>query len=274
MKYYNQRNYPFTTLGFGTTTIASHGCFLTSLAMMVGKTPPTVNTLLKQAGAFSGDLIISDKAAEALGLDYLGVSSVPAAWEPSIMEVDMSPAPGKQQHFVVWFKDKIADPWTGTERPLNTYPPVSYRLFKNLSTNMNKDFVKEVSKICGEDYGDNINDNEQKDAAKKLKKYRENFNSEEFKAIEDKIKQVIKQNETLQKVITDLRETHKKEIAELIEEQQEEIDIIKSNSNGEIKDGLAYRWDGEKFRLVEPEPGILEKAFKYIADIFWSSKPK
>ena len=273
MKYYNQRNYPFTTLGFGTTTIASHGCFLTSLAMMVGKTPPTVNTLLKQAGAFSGDLIISDKAAEALGLDYLGVSSVPAAWEPSIMEVDMSPAPGKQQHFVVWFKDKIADPWTGTERPLNTYPPVSYRLFKNLNTNMEKtyyiksDLRNELERIW-KDFDHESGSSHEKMAGK-LDDY---LDAEEARVA--KVKEVVKQNETLQKVITDLRETHKKEIADLVEEQQEEIDIIKSNSNGEIKDGLAYRWDGEKFRLVEPEPGILEKAFKYIADIFWSSKPK
>ena len=126
---------------------------------------------------------------------------------------------------------------------------VPEHLINNEET-MNKDFVKEVSKICGEDYGDNINDNEQKDAAKKLKKYRENFNSEEFKTVEDKVKRVTKQNETLQKVITDLRETHKKETADLIEEQQKEIDRIKDKCNSELKDGLSYYWNGNKFAQV------------------------
>ena len=140
MKYYCQRNYPDIRLGFGSTTIASHGCFLVSLSMMVGKDPIKVNKILKEAGAFHGDLIISRKAASALGLDYLGKSSTQATWEPSIMEVDMSPAPGKQQHFVVWRKNKIVDPWTGSEKPLNTYPLVSYRLFKNSNINMDKTY--------------------------------------------------------------------------------------------------------------------------------------
>lgn len=140
MKYYCQRNYPDIRLGFGNTTIASHGCFITALSMMVEKDPIEVNNILKAAGAFSSDLLLSDKAAQALDLDLLGTSVIPAPWEPSIMEVDMSPAPGKQQHFVVRMHDKIIDPWTGTERPLDTYPPASYRLFKLNNNTMEKTY--------------------------------------------------------------------------------------------------------------------------------------
>ena len=34
---------------------------------------------------------------------------------------------------------------------------------------MDKDFVKAVGDICGEEYGENLNDGEQKEATKKLK---------------------------------------------------------------------------------------------------------
>ena len=230
--------------------------------MMVGKTPPEVNTLLKNAGAFSSDLIISNKAAEALGLDYLGTSSTPAAWEPSIMEVDMSPSPGKQQHFVIRMKDKIIDPWTGTERPLNTYPLVSYRLFKNLNTNMEKtyriksDLRNELEKLWKDFDHEKASDHEK--MAGKLENY---MDEAELQATN--IKALKEKNKNLQNVITTEKAMHKKEIAslktmhekyisELIEEQQKEIEIINDECCNELKDGLAYRWDGERFVAAVP----------------------
>ena len=131
-------------LGFGKTTIGSHGCFLDNLAMIVKIPPDKVNEILKNDGGFSGDLIVSDKAAKILGLQLLkGNSNIPGKmtdinympdWSPSIKEVDMSPAPGKQQHFVLRVikdgKRSIIDPWDGKEKTINHYPFVSYRLFK------------------------------------------------------------------------------------------------------------------------------------------------
>lgn len=139
MQYLNQRDKRWSSikLGFGTSTIGSHGCFLTCLSMIVDKTPPEVNEILKKAGAFYKDLIISDKAAAALGLRYLGKETdinKPPTWYPSIKEVDMSPAPGKTQHFVLRIlfdgRKRIIDPWTGQVQKIDFYPFTSYRLFK------------------------------------------------------------------------------------------------------------------------------------------------
>jgi hypothetical protein len=47
---------------------------------------------------------------------------------------------------------------------------------------MNKDFVEIIERITKEDYGKNINENEQKDAAKKLKEYNNKYNATTFKA--------------------------------------------------------------------------------------------
>lgn len=132
---YSQRDPKWAkeTLGFGKTTLGSHGCFVTSLAIMCGKTPSEVNSILKKGKFFNGDLIISSNAmANSLGLTYVGkIDSQPKF--KTIAEVDMSPAPGKQQHFVVVKEDgSIIDPWTGTIRPKGTYPIMSYRLFNVL----------------------------------------------------------------------------------------------------------------------------------------------
>lgn len=144
LEIYSQRDprWSGVPLGFSKkTTIGSHGCFVTCFAMMVRKEPHIVNQILKEANAFGGpdrDLIISERAAKALGMEYFGketnIDNVPNM-EISIKEVDMSPAPGKQQHFVIRIagdKDKkvIIDPWTGKIEPIGFYPFVSYRLFK------------------------------------------------------------------------------------------------------------------------------------------------
>jgi hypothetical protein len=143
MRYYSQRDPRWAKVLLGkskTTTIGGYGCKLVSLSMIVGMTPPEVNEILKKAGAFfgaSGDLMDDTIAAKALKLEYFGVErniDKPPSWNPTVKEVDMSPAPGKQQHFVVRTvidgKKCIVDPWTGTVRPIGAYPFVSYRLFK------------------------------------------------------------------------------------------------------------------------------------------------
>lgn len=127
-------------LGFSQLTIGGYGCFLTCLAWMVGKTPIEVNDILRAANAFGGpdrSLIISGRAAIALGLGYDGMEynvNKEPDWFPNIKEVDMSPAPGKQQHFVVRIKENgkkfTLDPWDGQKKAIGFYPFVSYRRFK------------------------------------------------------------------------------------------------------------------------------------------------
>lgn len=149
MKIYCQRDYPKVKLGFSKYyTIASVGCFLTCLSMMVGKDPVEVNEILKKANAFSGANMISDRAAKALNFDLLrgddpkipgkmnNVNYMPN-WSPTIKEVKFK----NTQHFVIRAIDKnnpvassfgtyIVDPWDGKMKAINTYPFVSYRLFK------------------------------------------------------------------------------------------------------------------------------------------------
>ena len=116
-----------------TSTIGMYGCKLTSLAMLAYITPPEANKKLLDGGAFTGDLISDDKASVALSLPYNGRFAYGAIPDPKgvcMAEVDMSPAPNKQQHFVVWlgFENKIIDPWTGTVVK-NPYTLVSWRMF-------------------------------------------------------------------------------------------------------------------------------------------------
>ena len=120
-------------LGYGRTTIGSHGCFVTCLAMMVHKRPDEVNQILKEQGGFYKDLIKSEASAKILGLEYNGrdynINNMPQ-YSPSIKEVWM----GKSQHFALRIiengKRYIIDPWTGRKEYINKYPFRSYRLFR------------------------------------------------------------------------------------------------------------------------------------------------
>lgn len=81
-------------------------------------------------------------AAKALGWEFHGreydINKEPK-FSPTIKEVDFSPAPGKQQHFVVRGEDEtgryILDPYGGARRKINYYEEkshafVSYRIFE------------------------------------------------------------------------------------------------------------------------------------------------
>lgn len=174
MKQYSQRDpkWAHEKLGFGSTTIGSHGCKLTSFSMLDGRTPSELNTIFKEKGCFSSDLLDDKKCAQALGWTFMLKTTDSPSTTPCIAEVDMSPAPNKQQHFVVWQGDTILDPWTGTERPSTTYPVASFRNFV-IKEPMKKELVEAIEKLVGEEYGDNLNEKEQEDAAKKIKKVKE-----------------------------------------------------------------------------------------------------
>ena len=179
MELYSQRDprWKDITLGFGTTTIGSHGCKMTCFSIITGIDPRILNEKFKKDGCFLRDLLIDSKIAISLEIAPNSTTSINPK-EICVAEVDMSPSPGKQQHFVVWIGDgTIIDPWTGTIRPGNTYPLINFRVFnfdKYLSDmKPTKDLAREYKELLGKDCGDNMNDNEQDDFAKEIKKLRE-----------------------------------------------------------------------------------------------------
>ncbi len=155
MKIENQLDKKFVGNYIGNTksSFANYGCFLFALTYLYSKlkkkqiSPVEVNRILLKAGAYNKDMIISEKAAKALGLEYLGKKTdinYPAYF-PCIKEVDYSIKDGKQQHFVIREsidgQRVILDPLGGTTREINYYETkvndkewksghFSYRLFK------------------------------------------------------------------------------------------------------------------------------------------------
>lgn len=167
-EYFSQRDSRWGEkyIGSSKSKIKDYGCFGTALGNLCGKRPDEVFEILKNNGYLKNDLIVSTPVmAKLLGLEYDGINfeinKLPKF--RTIAEVDMSPSPGKQQHFVVIKEDgSIIDSWTGTIRPKGTYPLVSYRLFKKLSDAPNEtenqseaivelpegDLIDKVAKAC------------------------------------------------------------------------------------------------------------------------------
>lgn len=225
---YSQRDprWASVKLGFGDTTIGSHGCKITSFAILDGRTPLELNQLFKEKGAFSGDLLIDEKCAVALGWTLLPRTTTEPSTLPCIAEVDMSPAPGKQQHFVVWQDGGIIDPWDGTTRGHERYPEVSFRNFviPKVEDPMKKEFVKAIEDLVGKDYGDNLNEKEQEDAAKRLEEKREVIKAQDKKILDlnDELEKSIDVRNTQAKIILELDEKLRDTEAKLAQSQQVE----------------------------------------------------
>jgi hypothetical protein len=78
----SQLDYPQTRLGNGNKTIATHGCFLTSMTMaatgLTGRTldPAQANTLVRNGKGFAGGGLEAPLAAKALGMKLVERSAV------------------------------------------------------------------------------------------------------------------------------------------------------------------------------------------------------
>jgi hypothetical protein len=159
-------------LGSCSNTIGSAGCKITCLGMFAGMTPEAVNKIMPYV---DGCLVEDTTAAKVLGLEFSGRTTSPhSEFGLCIAETDHYAKKGFPQHFFIYdSKTKLRiDPLDLNPVPEeNNYNIVSYRLFKPLIVNetMDKDFVKVISDLCGENYGENINESEQKNAAKILK---------------------------------------------------------------------------------------------------------
>jgi hypothetical protein len=107
-------------LGFGPPTIQQWGCLMTSLTMVVNgfgyhETPLTFNEKMKAGDGFSGALIKAGMVSavcpgvSVTGRDDCGAAPAPianidtalASGLPVIVQVDWSPQPGVQSHWVV-----------------------------------------------------------------------------------------------------------------------------------------------------------------------------
>lgn len=131
---YWQRNprYAGKKLGKSNTSMQKYGCYLMCWSYVTGRDPLEVNQLFIDYGVYSGDMIISEKACKALGLQWVGkftdINYMPGQ-ELSIKEVQL----GKGQHFVVRInkngKRTIFDPWEGKALGINYYKFKSYRVF-------------------------------------------------------------------------------------------------------------------------------------------------
>ena len=105
-------------------------CWTYLYSVKMGKqiSPVAVDKIFMAKGVYNGDMIDSVKAAEALGMQWLGreydINKAPS-WFPTIKEVDFSIKNGKQQHFVirekVGGKLVILDPYGGVQRAINFY---------------------------------------------------------------------------------------------------------------------------------------------------------
>jgi Peptidase_C39 like family len=122
-------------LGQNTVTIGKYGCLLTSLAMVANyygasETPDSLNDKMKAAGGFQEALVIPAVMPRAVPgtryVKYVQSENQPAplveidaslaAGKPVIVEVDYSPAPGLQNHWIVLYAKQgddylIRDPW-------------------------------------------------------------------------------------------------------------------------------------------------------------------
>lgn len=64
-----------------------------------------------------------------------------------------------------------------------------------------------------------------------------------------------------------------KKAEDTIELQRETIDELEKETK-DVKDGKSYKWNGEEFEEIVCEGGVLDKAWKWMVNILWSSKPK
>ena len=127
-------------LGTSNTTIGSHGCTITCIAMLVGTTPDVVNKELKRIGGFAnGNLVIWSKVPTAFPqltfvkrVNSYNNSDVLANL-PCLVEVDFDGSPVTfGNHWVVFIGNKrLLDPWVGQERATSVYPILKgYAVFK------------------------------------------------------------------------------------------------------------------------------------------------
>lgn len=143
MQTLNQRDSKWANdkLGWGSGTIGQYGCTLTSLAMMAGLDPRTLNNMLRgtsfEDSAFAGttkNLIWWSRLEKytnglikfhtrGYGYNEKAILDAVAKYGACLVEVDFDgTGPREDKHWIVALGNKKAnDPWSGNEVPTNKY---------------------------------------------------------------------------------------------------------------------------------------------------------
>lgn len=140
---YSQRDirWSWRKFGFGGGNFYNYGCTvtaLTSLLFVAGYdlTPPQVAERLRNAKAFTGDLIIWSRIQIAFpkvkfvwrgyGYNNAPVKENIEKGNPTLVEVLLS----GHRHWVLFLGDmKMMDPWNGNVVSTSKYPLIGYSLF-------------------------------------------------------------------------------------------------------------------------------------------------
>jgi hypothetical protein len=237
------------------STLGSYGCFIMCLSWLSEKEPPEALKLLEKGGAFKGDLIITEKACEVLGLNY----DPPARSEhfnPSIecvVEVYLSVR--YPQHFCIWNGDgTILDPIDGKKKK-NPYRIISFRLItkkQKMENHIVTEIMRRAKKYLGVDAGSRINESEDKkigDAIRELVRQKENAEAiieetrkelfklnDKFNSVQNLLGEVIATKEEME---IELKEVYRENV-KLLEEISKLHNIQDQNTDVKAMDALAY----------------------------------
>jgi len=258
MKIYSQKWYS-DKLGTCTTTIKASGCFISCLSMLAEIEPPEVNKLLTKNGGYSnGCMLLSEKAAEILGLEYKG-KVVKDPKTLCVAETNYYKNRGFPQHFFIYNQGDMVDPldnnpeWRGC-----SYPIVSYRLFSN-KNNMSEMYKVDsklrnaIEKITGKDYKKMDTEKLQEKAGEDLEK-EVNLIKLSGKVCEDVGEELEKITKLNRQLIIDqdkINEAHDLELERVIKSLTEEYNTLldELQSKNEKFKNQYYTW-GEILNLI------------------------
>lgn len=140
MKALSQQDIRWAAIRLGTsrtTTIGSHGCVITCLAMLLGETPDTVNKKLIEGKGYANVNLVDWSALPRI---FPQIKSYKRYYKyndsdvkenlPCLVEVDGAPI-GSKKHWVLYIGNKrLIDPWTGKERLVGFYRAIGYCAIK------------------------------------------------------------------------------------------------------------------------------------------------
>ena len=136
MRYFSQKHRDWANMTLGelpNNTMKSIGCYVTSICMLVERSPDLVLPVLNEAECFTDEgALLNEKAAQVLDMVYSKVFENPH--KRCICETNYYAKLGYPQHFFVWLNQGqfICDPLDGIIK-INKYSIVSYRLWDKRS---------------------------------------------------------------------------------------------------------------------------------------------
>ncbi len=177
MKILNQRDSKWSGIKLGTsdTTIGSHGCTITCIAMASGLEPPEVNNRFNSNNVYSnGNLVTWTKIQAAIpwlqfewrNYDYndeLDNQRVKSAIDKNgfcLVEVDFDRIPStNDRHWVLYIGNgQMYDPWYGTQKSTSYYPAVGYAIINKVGEPQSSIYRgldlsnQESMKVCVDDH--------------------------------------------------------------------------------------------------------------------------